>query len=88
MEGLSDSTMLEGDVELRLAGRALQFASSRLWPDSELPLAAGAVDLNFENLRNKGELVCAGATRQLSWSLFGTSYYDSVAVRAGKGLIG
>ena len=88
LEGLSDSTMLEGDVELRLAGRALQFASSRLWPDSELSLTAGAVDLDFENLRNEGELACAGAAIQFSWSLFGTCYYDSVAVRAGKGLIG
>ena len=88
LTGLSDGTMLEGDVELRLAGRALQFASSRLWPNSELPLTAGTVDLNFENLRNEGELARAGAASQLGWSLFGTRYYDCVAVRTGQGLVG
>ena len=83
LRGLSDDTVLEGDVELRFAGRALQFTSSGLWSDSQLPLTTGAINLDFENLRSQSELACAGATGQFSWALISTCYYDGIAMWAG-----
>jgi len=72
--------VLEGYIELRLTGGALQFASSGLWPDSQLPLTTGAVNLYFEYLRSESELTCAGATGQFCWAFISTRYNDGIAV--------
>ena len=53
-----------------------------------MPLAAGTVDFDFEDLWSECELTCAGAASQLDWSLVGTCYDDGVAVRTGECLIG